>query len=94
MKTRAFGRLLSPLDIAHAAAYFASDASAVITGSVLDLVDKTPPDAIRKTELFIDCGSSDSFFVGNAELTVDAYPKATLTLTLFTLSLDKKWLNL
>ncbi|KQQ72264.1 hypothetical protein ASF70_12010 [Rhizobium sp. Leaf321] len=38
--------------------------------SVLDLVDKTPPDAIRKTELFIDCGSSDSFFVGNAELTV------------------------
>ncbi|MFJ7566544.1 MSHA biogenesis protein MshJ [Herminiimonas sp. NPDC097707] len=33
-------------------------------------------------------------FWGNAELTVDEYPKATLTLTLFTLSLDKKWLNL
>lgn len=33
-------------------------------------------------------------FWGNAELTVDDYPKATLTLTLFTLSLDKKWLNL
>lgn len=33
-------------------------------------------------------------FWGNAELTVDVYPKATLTLTLFTLSLDKKWLNL
>jgi NAD(P)-dependent dehydrogenase (short-subunit alcohol dehydrogenase family) len=37
VKTRAFNRLLSPLDIAHAAAYFASDDSAVITGSVLDL---------------------------------------------------------
>ena len=37
VKTRPFGRLLSPQDIAHAAAYFASDDSAVITGSVLDL---------------------------------------------------------
>lgn len=33
-------------------------------------------------------------FWGNAELAVDDYPKGTLTLTLFTLSLDKKWLNL
>jgi MSHA biogenesis protein MshJ len=29
-----------------------------------------------------------------AKLSVDEYPKCTLTLTLFTLSLDKKWLNL
>ena len=35
--TRAFGRLLLPADIAHAAAYFASDDSAVITGAVVDL---------------------------------------------------------
>jgi NAD(P)-dependent dehydrogenase (short-subunit alcohol dehydrogenase family) len=35
--TRPFGRLLLPQDIANAAAYFASDASALITGSVLDL---------------------------------------------------------
>jgi NAD(P)-dependent dehydrogenase (short-subunit alcohol dehydrogenase family) len=35
--TRPFGRLLSPQDIAYAAAYFASDDSACITGSVLDL---------------------------------------------------------
>jgi NAD(P)-dependent dehydrogenase (short-subunit alcohol dehydrogenase family) len=35
--TRPFGRLLSPQDIAHAAAWFASDDSALITGSVLDL---------------------------------------------------------
>lgn len=33
-------------------------------------------------------------FWGSAQLTVDAYPTATLTLTLFTLSLDKQWLNL
>lgn len=35
--TRPFGRLLSPEDIAIPAAYFASDDSALITGSVLDL---------------------------------------------------------
>ena len=37
VKTRPFGRLLLPQDIAHAAAYFASDDSAAISGSVLDL---------------------------------------------------------
>jgi len=35
--SRPFGRLLSPDDIAIAAAYFASDDSALITGSVLEL---------------------------------------------------------
>jgi MSHA biogenesis protein MshJ len=33
-------------------------------------------------------------FWAKAKLQTDAYPKATLTLTLFTLSLDKKWLNI
>lgn len=33
-------------------------------------------------------------FWGKARLEVDTYPRATITLTLFTLSLDKKWLNL
>lgn len=37
IKTRPFGRLLSPRDVAHAAAYFASDQSACVTGSVMDL---------------------------------------------------------
>jgi MSHA biogenesis protein MshJ len=32
-------------------------------------------------------------FWGRAKLSVDEYPNATLTLTLFTLSLDKAWLN-
>lgn len=31
---------------------------------------------------------------GNAKLQVESYPQARLTLTLFTLSLDKKWMNL
>jgi NAD(P)-dependent dehydrogenase (short-subunit alcohol dehydrogenase family) len=35
--TRPFGRLLAPLDIAYAAAYFASPQSECVTGSVLDL---------------------------------------------------------
>jgi NAD(P)-dependent dehydrogenase (short-subunit alcohol dehydrogenase family) len=35
--TRPFGRLLLPVDIAHAAAYFATSASECVTGSVLDL---------------------------------------------------------
>jgi MSHA biogenesis protein MshJ len=33
-------------------------------------------------------------FWGKAELNVDEYPQATLVLTLYTLSLDKKWLKL
>ncbi len=37
VKTRPFGRLLDPKDIAYAAAYFASDASACVTGTVMDL---------------------------------------------------------
>jgi NAD(P)-dependent dehydrogenase (short-subunit alcohol dehydrogenase family) len=35
--TRPFGRLLMPADIAHAAAYFACDDSALISGAVVDL---------------------------------------------------------
>jgi NAD(P)-dependent dehydrogenase (short-subunit alcohol dehydrogenase family) len=35
--TRPFGRLLLPQDVAYAVAYFASDASACITGSVMDM---------------------------------------------------------
>jgi NAD(P)-dependent dehydrogenase (short-subunit alcohol dehydrogenase family) len=35
--TRPFGRLLEPIEIAYAAAYFASDDAACVTGSVMDL---------------------------------------------------------
>jgi NAD(P)-dependent dehydrogenase (short-subunit alcohol dehydrogenase family) len=34
--SRPFGRLLQPEDVAHIAAYFASDQSRLITGSVVD----------------------------------------------------------
>ncbi|HXW08645.1 MAG TPA: oxidoreductase [Vicinamibacterales bacterium] len=37
VKTRAFGRLLTPEDVARAAAYLATDDSAVVTGTVIDL---------------------------------------------------------
>lgn len=37
VKTRAFGRLLLPRDIAMAALYFASDESACVTGAALDI---------------------------------------------------------
>jgi NAD(P)-dependent dehydrogenase (short-subunit alcohol dehydrogenase family) len=36
-KTRPFGRLLLPREVAYAAAYFASEQSAAITGTVMDL---------------------------------------------------------
>src|SRR5262249_2363411 len=36
-RKRTFRRLLSPHDIAQAVAYFASDASALVTGAVMDL---------------------------------------------------------
>ena len=37
MRTRPWGRLLTPADVAHAVAYFVSDASELVTGSVMDL---------------------------------------------------------
>jgi NAD(P)-dependent dehydrogenase (short-subunit alcohol dehydrogenase family) len=43
--TRPFGRLLAPLDIAYAVAYFASNESECVTGSVLDL-EQYPPGAV------------------------------------------------
>ena len=44
--TRPFGRLLSPQDIAYAAAYFASDESECVTGTVMDL-EQNPVGARR-----------------------------------------------
>lgn len=37
VKTRPFGRMLLPADIAYAVAYYVSDAGACVTGSVMDL---------------------------------------------------------
>src|SRR6188474_3329371 len=46
--TRPFGRLLAPLDIAYAAAYFASSESECVTGAVLDL-EQYPAGAMTNT---------------------------------------------
>jgi NAD(P)-dependent dehydrogenase (short-subunit alcohol dehydrogenase family) len=46
LATRPFGRLLTPQEIAYAAAYFASDESALITGAVLDM-EQTPVGAFE-----------------------------------------------
>ncbi len=37
VRTRPFGRMLEPADIAYAVAYYVSDAAACVTGSVMDL---------------------------------------------------------
>jgi NAD(P)-dependent dehydrogenase (short-subunit alcohol dehydrogenase family) len=37
IRSRPFGRMLSPQDVAYAAAYFASDESECVTGTVMDL---------------------------------------------------------
>ena len=46
--TRPFGRLLALLDLAYAAAYFASSESECVTGSVLDL-EQYPPGALANS---------------------------------------------
>jgi MSHA biogenesis protein MshJ len=39
-------------------------------------------------------GMQGQIFWGGATMAVDTYPQATLTLTLYTINLDKKWLKL
>ena len=39
-------------------------------------------------------GMQGQIFWGNANMAVDTYPAATLTLTVYTINLDKKWLKL
>lgn len=56
----------------------------VLQGGYLDIVDYMTAMESMPWQLFW----------GKASLNVDEYPTATLTLTLFTLSLDKTWLNL
>ena len=56
----------------------------VVQGEYLDMLDYMAALEAMPWQLFW----------GRAKLNVDEYPVATLTLTLFTLSLDKKWLNL
>ncbi|WP_292934457.1 MSHA biogenesis protein MshJ [Noviherbaspirillum sp.] len=56
----------------------------VVQGGYLDLLDYLSQLEAMPWQLFW----------GKAKLDSDEYPKAKLTLTLYTLSLDKKWLNI
>ncbi|MGV3741841.1 MAG: MSHA biogenesis protein MshJ [Burkholderiaceae bacterium] len=56
----------------------------VVQGTYLDMVQYM--DALESMPWQV--------FWSKAKLQVDEYPQSTLTLTLYTLSLDKKWLNL
>ena len=55
-----------------------------VRGSYLDMVDYMASLERLPTQLFW----------GQAQFTVEDYPRATVTLTLYTLSLDRKWLTL
>ena len=56
----------------------------VLQGSYLDMIAYM--EALERTPA--------QLFWGKADLSADAYPKASLTLTLYTLSLDQKWIAL
>ena len=69
---------------AAAGAVYRHGVEIVVQGSYLDILDYlTQLEAMSWQPVW-----------GKAKLNVDAYPKSTLTLALFTLSLDRKWLNL
>ncbi|MES2318327.1 MAG: type II secretion system protein GspM [Pseudomonadota bacterium] len=56
----------------------------VVQGSYLDMLSY-----MKELE-----GMQGQIFWGNAAMAVEAYPGATLTLTVYTINLDKKWLKL
>lgn len=77
------------LDAAVAAAgagraIYAHGVEVTVRGNYLDMVDYM--DALE--------GMPSQLFWGKAQLDVEAYPDARLSLTLYTLSLDKKWMTL
>ena len=55
-----------------------------VRGNYLDMIDYMSALEAMPTRLFW----------GRAQLDVEAYPAARLTLTLYTLSLDRKWMKL
>lgn len=78
----------APADAAAAAAPIAllyrHGVQVSVRGNYLDMVDYMDALEAMPTQLFW----------GRAELAVEDYPNATLTLTLYTLSLDRKWIKL
>jgi MSHA biogenesis protein MshJ len=71
-------------NLSDAEPVFTHGVEIVVQGSYLDMLHYM--DALESMPW--------QLFWSKARLQVEEYPKATLTLTLYTLSLDKKWLNL
>ena len=69
---------------APASLLYRHDVDIVVRGRYLDLIEYLNTLETMPTQLFW----------GNVTLAVDAYPQATLTLSLYTLSLDQKWITL
>ncbi len=67
-----------------AASIYRHGVEIVVQGGYMDMLDYLAQLESMQWQLFW----------GKAKLEADEYPKATLTLTLYTLSLDKKWLNM
>lgn len=78
------GKPAGSQDKAVADAIYRHGVEIVVQGGYLDLVDYLSQLEAMPWQLFW----------GKAKLDSDEYPKARLTLTLYTLSLDKKWLNI
>lgn len=69
---------------APASLLYRHDVSIVVRGRYLDLIDYLNALEAMPAQLFW----------GDATLAVDTYPQANLTLSIYTLSLDKKWITL
>ena len=70
--------------VTPAAMLYRHGVQVTVRGSYLDMVDYMAALEALPTQLFW----------GQADFTVEAYPRAHMTLTLYTLSLDNKWLKL
>lgn len=92
LKNMAASPLVAQAEIAAPNATLAPQASAIyrhgveltVRGNYLDMVDYMTALEAMPTQLFW----------GKANLEVEEYPNARLTLTLYTLSLDQKWMTL
>ncbi len=82
----------APVNGAAAASEGASGIGSIYRHGVEITIAGTYPDMVRYMEQLE--AMPWQLYWGKAKLQADAWPQARLTLTLFTLSLDKKWINL
>jgi len=82
----------APINSAAAASEGTSGIGSIYRHGVEITIAGTYPDMVRYMEQLE--AMPWQLYWGKAKLQTDAWPQARLTLTLFTLSLDKKWINL